>query len=62
MRLPPWFKMIQRRWLKMRSSIEIKLPNTKQQYYVLKVFNDDGSIKMVHTSKNLNYVKIENIK
>jgi len=42
--------------MKQTSSIEIKLKGHKNQYYVLRVFNDDGTIKLVHTSKNIKYL------
>ena len=41
----------------LKSKIETYLAGTKNQYYILKLFNDDGSIKKVHTSKNLNYLR-----
>lgn len=42
--------------LTLHSDIEIKLKGHKNQYYILRVFNSDGSIKNVHTSKDINYL------
>lgn len=39
------------------SEITVKLKGHKNQYYVLKAFNSDGTIKAVHTSKDLNYLR-----
>lgn len=36
--------------------IEVKLKGLKSQYYILKAFNSNGTIKRVHTSKDVNYL------
>lgn len=38
------------------STIEVKLQGHKNQYYVLKVYDSNGDIKQVHTSKDLKYL------
>ncbi len=42
--------------MKHPATIEIKLKGLKSQYYILKAFNSDGTIKRVHTSKDVNYL------
>lgn len=41
----------------MRYMIEPKLARAKSQYYLLRVFAKDGSIKIVHTSESINYLR-----
>jgi hypothetical protein len=41
----------------MSTQITCHLPNTPQQYYVLRVYLDGGKVIAAHTSKDLAYLR-----
>lgn len=41
----------------MRYTIETRLKGFSNQYSVLKVYRNETSLPIVHTSKNVNYLK-----
>lgn len=43
--------------IKRRMEIKVRLAGTPQQYYVGRVFNANGDVIAVHTSKDRNYIQ-----